>query len=313
MRSAAIFIDAGYLFSAGSDLAYGSVVKRHKLELHEPEALIQKIMDAANECWDGEPLRLLRTYWYDGAFDGVPSPTQILVGDLPRVKLRLGRLTAGGQKGVDGLIILDLITLARNRAVDVAILVSGDEDLRETALHAQSFGLTMIVAGFPSTLRQGQSVLLLREADHVISLSKADIEPHLALAAEASSSWATSPVPDPVGQFDHTSVSDQVAPEASSSHDGTGQQPISAPDPSEADESLQNLCRGVVDDPRFESRDAILDASGSSPRLTRQADRVLIARLADLTGNFPVEQALVQRSRDMCLDLIRKNSRFHNA
>lgn len=288
MRSAAIFVDAGYLFSAGSDLAHGSVVKRHHMELHDPEALVQRVMAQATECWDGEPLRLLRTYWYDGAFDGVPSPTQVAVGDLPRVKLRLGRMTAGGQKGVDGLIILDLITLARNRAVDVAILISGDEDLRETVLHAQSFGLTMIVAGFPPSARQGQSLLLLREADHVLSLSKTDIEPHLVLTPEAVLSGVGSPA-SPIPEND----TEQPAQPA-----------ISAPHPAEADESLRTLCHGVVDDPRFTDTLAILDSSGCSPRLTRQADRVLIARLAELTGVFPVDGDLVRRSRDMCIDFV---------
>lgn len=287
MRSAAIFVDAGYLFSAGSDLAYGTVVKRHYLVLHEPEGLIERVMNAASECWDGEPLRLLRTYWYDGAVDGVPSPTQIAVGDLPRVKLRLGRMSAGGQKGVDGLIILDLITLARNRAVDVAILVSGDEDLRETALHAQSFGLTMIVAGFPRSSRQGQSVSLLREADHVVSLTKADVEPHLLLnpAGQAAGIGAT-PLPTPPTEYASTDTT------------------ISAPEPSEAEESLQALYEGVVDDERFTGTDSILDTSGYSPRLTRQADRVLIARLAELTGTFPVDPELVRRSRTACVTLL---------
>jgi len=132
-------------------------------------SFIEKLVAAASACCDGESFRLLRTYWYDGAADdhGVPSATQVAVGELAKVKLRLGRMTASGQKGVDGLIILDLITLARNRAVDVAILFTGDEDLREAALHAQGFGLTLVVAGFPPTAGQGQSKLLLREADHV--------------------------------------------------------------------------------------------------------------------------------------------------
>lgn len=287
MRSAAIFVDAGYLFSAGSDLVYGAVVKRHFLDLCEPEALIKRVMNAASERWDGEPLRLLRTYWYDGAVDGVPSPTQIAVGELPRVKLRLGRMSAGGQKGVDGLIILDLITLARNRAVDVAILLSGDEDLRETALHAQSFGLTVIVAGFPRSSRQGQSVSLLREADHVVSLTKVDVEPHIQLtpAGEAAGIGATPSAVSPT-------------------EDQSGDATISAPDPAEAEESLTTLYQGVVDDERFMNTHSILDMSGYSPRLTRQADKVLIARLAELTGVFPVDAELVRRSRAACVALV---------
>lgn len=287
MRSAAIFVDAGYLFSAGSDLAYGSVVKRHYLELHDAEGLIGRVMDAASDCWDGEPLRLLRTYWYDGAVDGVPSPTQVAVGDLPRVKLRLGRMSAGGQKGVDGLIILDLITLARNRAVDVAILISGDEDLRETALHAQSFGLTMIVAGFPRSSRQGQSVALLREADHVVELTKADIEPHLVLTPAARAAGLGA-VPS-------------FAPPAEGDSIDTS---ISAPDRSEAEQSLQALYEGVVNDDRFIDMESIIDTSGFSPRLTRQADKVLIARLAELTGIFPVDPDLVRRSRAACVAIV---------
>lgn len=282
MRSAAIFVDAGYLFSGGSDLLFGESVKRSRLELREPQSLIERIMGTVNEWWDGDPLRLLRIYWYDGAVGGVPSAAQVAIGDLPRVKLRLGRLTHSGQKGVDGLIILDLITLARNRAVDVAVLISGDEDLRESALHAQSFGLTMIVAGFAATPRQGQSLLLLREADYVLPVPPEVLAPHLFLTT-------TVPALDiPVNE-------DAETPSTTT---------LSAPDASEAEESLVELCRGVVQDERFSGVSAILDISGIRPRLTQQADRVLIARLAELTRTFPVDRDLVVRARGICIDLI---------
>lgn len=82
-------------------------------------------------------------------------------------------MTAGGQKGVDGLIILDLITLARNRAVDVANLGHRGR--------------------FPTNRRQGQSALLLREADHVVRLAAEDVASHLRLTpgAEAALVAAT--------------------------------------------------------------------------------------------------------------------------
>lgn len=79
---------------------------------------------------------LVRPRWPlgpDGARNGVPTPEQVAIGSLPKVKLRLGRVTGSGQKGVDGLIIIDLLNLSTHRAVDVAILFSGDEDLREAA------------------------------------------------------------------------------------------------------------------------------------------------------------------------------------
>ena len=75
---------------------------------------------------------VLRTYWYDGAKDGIPTTEQQRIAALANVKLRLGRLnTNNQQKGVDALIYRDLMTLASERAVTDAFLVSGDEDLRE--------------------------------------------------------------------------------------------------------------------------------------------------------------------------------------
>lgn len=46
---------------------------------------------------------------------------------LPYVKVRLGRLIRGEQKGVDALIYRDLMTLARERAITCAYLLSGEQ------------------------------------------------------------------------------------------------------------------------------------------------------------------------------------------
>jgi hypothetical protein len=66
---------------------------------------------------------MLRAYWYDAAKDAIPTPEQLLIARLPRVMLRLGRLSGGKQKGVDSLIVRDLMTLARERAVATAFLL----------------------------------------------------------------------------------------------------------------------------------------------------------------------------------------------
>lgn len=128
MATAAVFVDAGYVFGGGSRAAFGKPRSRRALAVVDVPGLIRRFADRAADCC-GHDIRVLRSYWYDGAVDGVPAPEQVAIADLPRVKLRLGRVSSGGQKGVDGLIILDLINLARDRAIDVAILVSGDEDL----------------------------------------------------------------------------------------------------------------------------------------------------------------------------------------
>lgn len=281
MQTAVVFVDAGYLFSAGSGAINGRVAKRRDVDLVDPGGFIDHLVDSAVQIWDGDPLRLLRSYWYDGAIDGVPTPAQIAVGALPRVKLRLGRVSAGGQKGVDGLIILDLITLARNRAADVAIVLSGDEDLRESAVHAQTFGLTLIVAGFPPSPHQGQSQLLLREADHVVTISPEVMGRFMTVKAAASE---TLPGVD-VARCEETATT------------------VTSPDLAEVKDAIEDLCKSVVGDARFNSLASLVDYVEGSRRLGRRADKVLVARLAELTGIFPVERELLDRCRERCLIL----------
>ena len=64
------------------------------------------------------------------ALGGQKELAQQRIGELPKVKLRLGRFGVDGQqKGVDLRIGLDLVAHARNGAADVFFLVSGDDDL----------------------------------------------------------------------------------------------------------------------------------------------------------------------------------------
>ncbi len=69
------------------------------------------------------------------------TPDHQAIADLPRVKLRLGRLVPRKsgleQKGVDSLIVHDLITLAQERAVETMFLLAGDEDMCEGVAAAQ--------------------------------------------------------------------------------------------------------------------------------------------------------------------------------
>jgi hypothetical protein len=84
---------------------------------------------------------------------------------LPNLKLRLGFVNSQGeQKGVDSLIITDMISLARNRAIADAVLLSGDEDLRVGVQQAQEYGVRVHVLGFKPA-RGTQSQFLLQEAD----------------------------------------------------------------------------------------------------------------------------------------------------
>jgi hypothetical protein len=166
--SLSIFVDAGYLFKQGS----GAVLKA-KLGRHEIALDAQKFIDALGAwvCEQYPKDELLRTYWYDGARQGVPTPDQLHVAALPFVKLRLGRINSSGQqKGVDTLIVRDLMVLSQERSIQRAIVLSGDEDLREGIDYAQDRGVRVAVVGIDANGDRSQSVELVREADESLVL-----------------------------------------------------------------------------------------------------------------------------------------------
>src|SRR5688500_312186 len=96
MDRCAIFVDAGYLFAAGGELCCGTRARRSlALEADALNGFLREL--AVARCG----LSPLRTYWYDGARDGIASASQQAIAALPNVKLRLGRLNhKNEQKGV---------------------------------------------------------------------------------------------------------------------------------------------------------------------------------------------------------------------
>jgi hypothetical protein len=87
------------------------------------------------------------------------------LADSDDVKLRLGAISNyGKQKGVDSLIVADLIDLARNHAISDAVLLSGDEDTRIGVQIAQSFGVRVHLVGI-KVPDGNQSPSLMRESD----------------------------------------------------------------------------------------------------------------------------------------------------
>ena len=158
----AVFVDAGYLYAAGSIAVVGIKMPRAMIDLNQPEA-IAKLRAAAAEKSGGA--QLLRIYWYDGVLPQGPSPEQTRIADADDVKLRLGIVTpTGQQKGVDSLIVTDLMELARNQAISDAVLLSGDEDVRVGVQIAQSFGVRVHLIGV-APVHRNQSRALMQEAD----------------------------------------------------------------------------------------------------------------------------------------------------
>lgn len=168
MDRSAIFVDAGYLWAAGGRLTCGTSARAQIV--CDCGGVTQALAAWAHEHSGG--LDALRTYWYDGAVNAVPTPHHEEVGNLSYVKVRLGRLIQGQQKGVDALIYRDLMTLARERAISRAYVLSGDEDLREGVVAAQDMGVQVILLGIPTSQRTNQSASLIRESDEHIVLAK---------------------------------------------------------------------------------------------------------------------------------------------
>ena len=123
----------------------------------------------------------MRIYWYDGTSSGRLSLDQERLANADNIKLRLGQINSEGQqKGVDSLIVTDLIELARNRAISDALLLAGDEDLRIGVQIAQSYGVRIHLLGIEGN-RNSQSRQLYQEADTTTQLKKSEIEQFLSI------------------------------------------------------------------------------------------------------------------------------------
>ncbi len=194
----ALFVDAGYFFAAGAQAASGSQTPppRKLTTIKSPRAMLKALCDKASYIASNMPfdvadeippdiagsMPLLRIYWYDAIPGSRLSLEQSTLALLSGVKLRLGALNGiGEQKGVDSLIVTDIIDLARNRAIADAVVVSGDDDLRIAVQVAQSFGVRVhILAAGDFSINVSTSLRM--EADSVTALEASWFEKHLELA-----------------------------------------------------------------------------------------------------------------------------------
>jgi len=198
MDRVAVFIDAGYLFAQGSILVSGArpgarPLPRSRTRLDEAAA-VDFFEKVAGACAN---LPLLRIYWYDGTNAG-PTPVHNSLAFRHNVKIRLGIVNSHGeQKGVDSLIVTDLISLSRNRAMADAVLVTGDEDIRVGVQQAQELGVRVHLVGL-ETATTNQSMLLRQEADTLREVTKAEVDAFLFLVPVMPIVPVPVPVPVPV-------------------------------------------------------------------------------------------------------------------
>ncbi len=164
MDRVAVLVDAGYFFAAGSALVSGSGKQKRDTIIFDEARAADALKSFAQTITGG--LSLLRIYWYDGASRKTgPSAEHVRLAHANDIKVRLGFLNASGeQKGVDSLIVTDIVELARNRAVADVVLMSGDEDVRIGVQLAQSFGVRVHLLGIKPCAGT-QSTQLRQEAD----------------------------------------------------------------------------------------------------------------------------------------------------
>lgn len=173
MLQVAVFVDAGYLFAQGSALIAGAKAPRSQVRLNAP-VVIGELGHLARTI---EPsARLLRIYWYDGLSRGAEvSFDQKAISESENVKCRFGTINSRGeQKGVDSLIVTDLIELARTGAISEALVVSGDEDIRVGVQVGQTFGIRVHLLGIQPS-KGSQSPDLRAEADTLHEWSNAQV------------------------------------------------------------------------------------------------------------------------------------------
>lgn len=176
MDRVAVFVDAGYVFAQGAVLLNGEKMPRSGVVL-DGERLLHLLGALASEV---SGLPVLRVYWYDGTSTG-PTAQHNALAFLNGLKLRLGFVNSQGQqKGVDSLIVTDMISLARNGAVADVLLVSGDEDLRVGVQQAQEHGVRVHLLGIKPA-RGSQSLNLMQEVDSTHEWSETEVGQFLSI------------------------------------------------------------------------------------------------------------------------------------
>ena len=180
MDRCALFVDAGYVLADGAMAVHGT--RRRESVSWDYPGLLQLLAGLAMER---SRLPLLRCYWYDSTVEGRRSADHDALADLPGVKLRLAKMRPGRREGVEGEIHRDLTTLARNKAVSDAMVVSAEEDLAQVIADVQDMGMRVTLlhiategnAEIPRALRQ--------ECDDIVQISASQLRPFAELISGA--------------------------------------------------------------------------------------------------------------------------------
>lgn len=180
MDRCALFVDAGYVLADGAMAVHGT---RHRDSVSWDHPGLLKFLSGLSGDRSGMPV--LRCYWYEVAVDGRRTAEHDALADIPGLKLRLGGMRPGRREGVEAEMHRDLTTLARNRAISDAIVVSGEEQLAEVIAEVQDLGIRVILVHITVDGNWAVSRLLRQECDDVAEIGGAHLRPFVDLIAGA--------------------------------------------------------------------------------------------------------------------------------
>ena len=180
MDRCALFVDAGYVLADGAMAVHGT---RHRESVSWNYAGLLQFLGSLARDRTGLPL--LRCYWYEATVEGRRSAEHDALADLPGVKLRLGRMRPGRREGVESEIHRDLTTLARNGALQDALVVSAEEDLAQVIADVQDLGLRVTLVHITVDGNWTISRALRQECDEIIEVGEAHLRPYVELVVGA--------------------------------------------------------------------------------------------------------------------------------
>ena len=197
----ALFVDAGYVLADGAMAVHGT--RRRESVSWDYAGLLQFLAGLAAQR---SGLPLLRCYWYEATVEGRRGADHDALADLPGVKLRLAKMRPGRREGVESEIHRDLATLARNKAVSDAMVVSAEEDLASVIADVQDLGMRVTMLHITSDGNWTISRTLRQECDDIVEISASDLRPFVDLISGAE----PSELPDALGAGERDSGREAV-------------------------------------------------------------------------------------------------------
>jgi hypothetical protein len=176
----ALFVDASYVLADGSMAVHGT--RRRESVSWDYEGLLQLLANLATER---SGLPLLRCYWYEATVEGRRGEDHDTLADIPGVKLRIAKMRPGRREGVESEIHRDLETLARNKAVSDAFVVSAEEDLAPVIADVQDLGLRVTLLNIAAEGDWTVSRSLRQECDDLVDISSEHLRPYVELISGA--------------------------------------------------------------------------------------------------------------------------------